>query len=120
MALALCLLFDSRSELVAWASHDLRTPVASLKAMVEAVEDGVATADEYLPRVHTQVLTLEALRARGVPVHGVAFVGEEDDAAEAAIVRIGRTKRLGRLPILTNFQSFTAVFAQHFSAGDFA
>jgi signal transduction histidine kinase len=61
MAAQLAVLFDSRSELVAWASHDLRTPVASLKAMVEAVEDGVAEADEYLPQIHAQVLTLESL-----------------------------------------------------------
>ncbi len=61
MAAQLAALFDSRSELVAWASHDLRTPVASLKAMVEAVEDGVAEADEYLPPIRAQVLTLESL-----------------------------------------------------------
>jgi signal transduction histidine kinase len=61
MAAQLAMLFDSRSELVAWASHDLRTPIASLKAMVEAVEDGVAGADEYLPQIHAQVSTLETL-----------------------------------------------------------
>jgi len=32
----------SRRELVAWVSHDLRTPLASLRAMAEALEDGVA------------------------------------------------------------------------------
>lgn len=61
MATRLAALFDSQSELVAWASHDLRTPVASLKAMVEAVEDGVAAADEYVPQIRAQVLTLESL-----------------------------------------------------------
>jgi signal transduction histidine kinase len=61
MASRLSELFDSRSELVAWASHDLRTPVASLKAMVEALEDGVATPSEYLVPIRRQVETLEAL-----------------------------------------------------------
>ncbi len=42
-------LFDARRQLVAWASHDLRTPVASIQAMLEAVEDGLASIDEYLP-----------------------------------------------------------------------
>ncbi|TDC21226.1 HAMP domain-containing histidine kinase [Streptomyces sp. 8K308] len=32
----------SRRELVAWISHDLRTPLAGLRAMAEALEDGVA------------------------------------------------------------------------------
>jgi signal transduction histidine kinase len=32
----------SRRDLVAWVSHDLRTPLAGLRAMAEALEDGVA------------------------------------------------------------------------------
>jgi signal transduction histidine kinase len=42
----------SRRELVAWVSHDLRTPLAGLRAMAEALEDGVAT-DPL--RYHTQI-----------------------------------------------------------------
>jgi len=33
---------QSRRELVAWISHDLRTPLAGMRAMAEALEDGVA------------------------------------------------------------------------------
>lgn len=33
---------ESRRELVAWVSHDLRTPLAGLRAMTEALEDGIA------------------------------------------------------------------------------
>jgi len=44
----------SRRELVAWISHDLRTPLAGLRAMAEALEDGVAT-DPL--RYHTQIRT---------------------------------------------------------------
>ncbi|WP_125613967.1 sensor histidine kinase [Specibacter cremeus] len=33
---------QARRELVAWVSHDLRTPLASMRAMAEALEDGVA------------------------------------------------------------------------------
>jgi signal transduction histidine kinase len=38
----------SRRELVAWVSHDLRTPLAGLRAMTEALEDGVAGEPELL------------------------------------------------------------------------
>lgn len=54
-------LFDARRHLIAWASHDLRTPLASLRAMVEAVEDGLASPAEYLPAISEQVDNLSRL-----------------------------------------------------------
>jgi signal transduction histidine kinase len=61
MAANLSRLFDARRELVAWASHDLRTPIASLQAMLEAVEDGIAEPARYLPAMQDQVRTLSRL-----------------------------------------------------------
>jgi signal transduction histidine kinase len=43
---------SSRRELVAWVSHDLRTPLAGLRAMAEALEDGMASSPE---RYHKQI-----------------------------------------------------------------
>lgn len=54
-------LFDARRELVAWASHDLRTPLASMQAMLEALEDGLAEPEDYLPVLRSQVRTLSGL-----------------------------------------------------------
>ncbi len=42
----------SRRELVSWVSHDLRTPLAGLRAMAEALEDGLADDPE---RYHRQI-----------------------------------------------------------------
>ena len=61
MAESISTLFDARRELVAWASHDLRTPLASLQAMLEAIEDGVAPPDRYLPALRDQVRVLSSL-----------------------------------------------------------
>jgi dethiobiotin synthetase len=80
----------------------------------------IVVARTALGTINHSLLTLEALRARGVPVHGVAFVGQGEPVAEEAICRIGQAKHLGRLPVLDTFQHFTAAFAQHFSLGDFA
>jgi signal transduction histidine kinase len=54
-------LFDARRQLVAWASHDLRTPLASIQAMLEAVEDGLVGPEHYLPAMRDQVRTLAML-----------------------------------------------------------
>lgn len=54
-------LFDARRQLVVWASHDLRTPLASIRAMLEAIEDGVSTAEEYLPGLQQQAARLSQL-----------------------------------------------------------
>ena len=47
-----------RRELVAWVSHDLRTPLAGLRAMAEALEDRIiddpATVDEYHRRIRVE------------------------------------------------------------------
>ncbi len=44
---------QSRRELVAWVSHDLRTPLAGLRAMAESLDDGLA---EDPARYHRQML----------------------------------------------------------------
>jgi len=54
-------LFAAKRELVAWASHDLRTPLSSLQAMIEAIEDGLVEPEHYLPDLHAQVRTLSLL-----------------------------------------------------------
>lgn len=43
---------DSRRQLVAWVSHDLRTPLSGIRAMVEALEDGVVTDRETVARYY--------------------------------------------------------------------
>jgi signal transduction histidine kinase len=45
----------SRRELVAWVSHDLRTPLAGLRAMAEALEDQVVMDPRTVSTYHTQI-----------------------------------------------------------------
>jgi signal transduction histidine kinase len=61
MAARLEQLFDVRTQLVAWASHDLRTPLASIQAMLEALEDGLAEPERYLSSLREQVRILSAV-----------------------------------------------------------
>jgi signal transduction histidine kinase len=55
----------SRRDLVAWVSHDLRTPLAGLRAMAEALEDNVvsdpATVADYHHRIRMETDRMSAL-----------------------------------------------------------
>jgi len=78
-------LFDTRRELVAWASHDLRTPLANMQAMLEALEDGLGEPEEYVPALREQVRVLSQL---------------VDDLFELARIDAGAlTLELRRLPV---------------------
>ncbi|RJY10066.1 dethiobiotin synthase [Aurantiacibacter aquimixticola] len=60
----------------------------------------VVVARTMLGTISHTLMTLEVLRARGVPVAGVIFVGEAELVAESAIQRFGAVAHLGRLPHL--------------------
>ncbi|MCC6192001.1 MAG: HAMP domain-containing protein [Anaerolineales bacterium] len=55
----------ARRDLVAWASHDLRTPLASLRAMLHALADGVVSdppgVARYLQQSQAEVSRMSAL-----------------------------------------------------------
>ncbi|TFD53410.1 HAMP domain-containing histidine kinase [Cryobacterium sp. Hh11] len=52
----------SRREIVAWISHDLRTPLAGIRAMAEALEDGMAPDPErYYVQIRGQVDRLSGM-----------------------------------------------------------
>ena len=104
----------SRRELVAWVSHDLRTPLAGIRAMSEALEDGVVddavTVARYhrtirqeadrlaglvddlfeLSRIHAGALTLTPERVPLVDVVGDAVAGASVAAAAKGVVLEGR------------------------------
>ncbi|MBZ0302223.1 MAG: HAMP domain-containing protein [Anaerolineae bacterium] len=56
---------QSRRDLIAWASHDLRTPLASLQLVVDALVDGLADDDDtrqrYLHTAQTEIANLKEL-----------------------------------------------------------
>ncbi len=46
---------QSRRELIAWVSHDLRTPLAGMRAMAEALEDGVVIDPPTVADYHRRI-----------------------------------------------------------------
>lgn len=82
----------------------------------------IVVARTGLGTINHSLLTIEALRARGVPIHGIAFVGRANEDNEATIAAIAKVRRLGRLPMLEIVTPATlaTAFAANFAPGDFA
>ena len=70
---------------------------------------------------HT-LTAIESLRARGCPLHGVAFIGDDNPDNMATIGQIGRVRVLGRLPRLPRLTPATlaAAMRDNFDPKDFA
>jgi dethiobiotin synthase len=82
----------------------------------------VLVARTALGTINHSLLSIEALRARGVPVLGMAFVGEPVEDSEATICAMGGVARLGRLPFLETLSAdaLRAAFLENFRPKDFA
>lgn len=82
----------------------------------------VLVARTALGTINHSLLTIEALRARGLAILGVAFVGDAVEDSEATIARIGGVRRLGRLPRLDplNADTLAAAIEAHIDLGAFA
>ncbi len=81
----------------------------------------VLVARTALGTINHSLLSIEALRARGVPVRGVAFVGDAVPDSEATIARLGDVRGLGRLPRLDPLtpETLARAFAAAFDPEDF-
>ena len=81
----------------------------------------VLVARTGLGTINHSLLSIESLRSRGVPILGIAFVGDAVEDSEATIVSIGAVRRLGRLPRLgvLNAETVRAAFLENFDVEDF-
>jgi dethiobiotin synthetase len=74
-----------------------------------------------LGTINHSLLSIEALRSRGIPLLGIAFVGEANEDSESTISAMGRIKRLGRLPLIPHLDavSLRDAFSANCISADF-
>jgi dethiobiotin synthetase len=75
-----------------------------------------------LGTINHTLLSVEALRSRGMTLHGILFIGDDNPDNIRTIADLSGARILGRLPWLDRLHadSLTAVFAETFSIEDFA
>jgi dethiobiotin synthetase len=81
----------------------------------------VLCARTALGTINHSLLSIDALRHRGIELLGIAFIGESNPESERAICEIGGVRRLGRLPRLMPLTQDTLreAFAASFKPSDF-
>jgi len=77
----------SRRELVAWVSHDLRTPLAGIRAMLEALDDGIVDDTPTIRRYYS-AMSGEADRLARLVDDLFELSRIEADALQLAIERV--------------------------------
>jgi dethiobiotin synthetase len=82
----------------------------------------ILCARTRLGTINHTLLSIAAIRARSIPLQGVAFIGEGNEESEQIIAEIGQVKRLGRLPAIQPLSAarLAEVFAKAFQRADFA
>jgi dethiobiotin synthetase len=82
----------------------------------------ILCARTRLGTINHTLLSVEAIRVRNIPLQGVAFIGEANEESEKIITKIGRVKRLGRLPMIRPLtaERLAQTFGAAFEAKDFA
>jgi dethiobiotin synthetase len=99
----------------------LTREVAYIDVMAKWRAPVVLCARTTLGTINHSLLSIEALRTRGIPLLGVVFIGDESAESERIIVEMGHARRLGRLPYLPQLTGdmLRAAFALHFNIDDF-
>ena len=59
----------------------------------------VVVSRHYLGSINHTLMTIEVLRSRGVEIHGIVFVGDENQATESIILKSTGVKMLARIPM---------------------
>ena len=82
----------------------------------------ILCARTRLGTINHTLLSIAAVRARDIPLQGVAFIGAANEESETIICEIGKVKRLGRLPLLEPLTraGLQDVFSRNFAVKDFA
>lgn len=115
---------DVPAPLVIELAGGLDVPLTRRLLQIDVIADWklpvVLCSSTRLGTINHSLLSIEALKRRGVPILGIAFIGDEIPDTESIIPAFGGVRRLGRLPNISELNSDTLrkAFAANFSIPD--
>ncbi len=90
--------------LVVEGAGGLMVPVSDRMLMIDLFAHwglpAILCARTGLGTINHSLLSLEALRARAIPIAGIVFIGEPHEENERIVPLLGKVPSLGRLPYL--------------------
>ncbi len=71
----------------------------------KVADSAILVSRNYLGSINHTMLSIEALKSRGIEIEGVIFNGEPNEATEEIILEKYELKCLGKVPLLSNIDS---------------
>lgn len=105
--------------LVVEGAGGLMVPISESLLMIDLFahwgQPVILCARTGLGTINHSLLSIEALRARGVPIAGIAFIGDSHAENERIVPLLGDVPALGRLPLLAPLgpETLARAFAAH-------
>jgi len=98
------LLPDSKERVIVEGAGGLHVPLSESELIIDLIEHlalpVVLVSRQYLGSINHTLLSIEAIRARGIHLMGLVFVGDRNLQSEEAILRFGQTECLLHVPWL--------------------
>ena len=100
---------QTENHLVIEGAGGLMVPLNDQDCVIDLIEwsgaEVVLVSRNYLGSINHTLLSIEALKSRGIPVRGVIFNDEENAETERVILKMTGLKCLGRVELLKEFHA---------------
>lgn len=95
----------TNNQLLIEGAGGLMVPLNSRALVIDLIKqldaEVILVSQNYLGSINHTLLSIEALKQRGIPVKGIIFNGEENASTESYITAYTQIAHLGRVPVLT-------------------
>lgn len=116
---------DVNMPLIIEGAGGLMVPISRENLLINLIKKWnlpvILCARTALGTINHTLLSLEALWARGILIHGIAFIGDENEDNMKTVQQFSQEKILGRLPFLKdlNAENLQKAFKENFDQKDF-
>ncbi len=91
----------TRNKLIVEGAGGVLVPLNKKETIIDLIKQVdfpvIFVSHHYLGSINHTLLSLEALKARKIPVHGIIFLGDPNQSTESIILQMSGVRMLGRI-----------------------